>query len=74
MKLVDITDPAGFEDDERCARCKSKGSYHRPPKTFSYAKTGGSSGKSKEIPITARTCNWSEPLTNCIAFARFVED
>jgi len=71
VKLIDITDPDGFTDEEICARCGDDGSYHRPPKTYSYAKTGGSSGKSHEVPITARTCNWGgSPLTTCHCFAR----
>jgi hypothetical protein len=74
MKLVDILDPAGFTDDEICARCQEDGKHHRPPKTYSYAKTGASSGNSREIPITARTCNWGgSPLTTCHAFARRLE-
>jgi hypothetical protein len=69
-KLIEIVDPKTFTDEEICARCGQAGSYHRPPATYSYAKTGASSGNSREVPITARTCNWSHPLTTCVAFAR----
>ena len=72
--LIEILDPSGFTDEEVCARCGEDGGHHRPPMTFSYAKTGASSGHSHEVPITARTCNWSHPLTTCIAFSRKAPD
>jgi hypothetical protein len=75
VKLIDITDPSGFTDDEICARCEDPGKLHRPPKSYGYAKTGSSSGNAHEVKILARTCNWGgNPLTTCIAFARKVED
>jgi hypothetical protein len=43
-----LTDP--------CGRCGCSRAGHQPGKTYSYAKSGGSSGKSHEIPILARTC------------------
>jgi hypothetical protein len=70
--LIEILDPDGFRDDEICARCGFPGSHHRPGKSFSYAKTGASSGKSHEIPITARTCNFTDTLTTCVAFCKGV--
>lgn len=74
MKYLEILDPAGFRDDEICARCKFPGSHHRPPATFSYAKTGGSSGKARELPIEARTCNWTDTMTTCPAFCRAIPE
>ena len=43
-----------FEDP--CGRCGCKRLTHLPDRTFSYAKSGGSSGKSHEVPVQAPTC------------------
>jgi hypothetical protein len=71
--LIELHNPDDFTDEEICARCGFPGSHHRPPKTFGYAKTGASSGNSHEVPITARTCNFTDTLTTCVAFARYGE-
>jgi hypothetical protein len=51
-----------------CARCGHPDTDHQPPKSFGYAKTGGSSGKSHEVPIQARACCWSNPMCTCVEF------
>lgn len=59
---------AGHLDDP-CGRCGCMRRYHLPHITFSYAKTGGSSGRSREIPVLAPTscdCKWC--LCSCVAF------
>lgn len=52
-----------------CGRCGCIRKAHEPPKTFSYAKTGASSGKSHELPITARTCCWECKFCMCSCVA-----
>ena len=42
--------------EDPCGRCGCKRGTHLPPRTYSYAKTGASSGKSHEIPVQAPTC------------------
>lgn len=68
--MIEVHDPDEFTDAEICARCGFPGKDHRPPKSFAYAKSNSSSGGAHDVPISARTCNWSNPLTTCIAFCR----
>jgi hypothetical protein len=70
--LLELHNPADFRDDEECARCHLLGKDHRPPKSFAYSKSNYSSGGAHEVPILARTCCWSHPLTTCVAFCREV--
>ncbi len=59
---------AGHPDDP-CHRCGCRRKHHRPPPTFSYAKSGGSSGKSREIPVLAPTCcHCPFCFCSCVAF------
>jgi len=68
--MIEIRNPEEFSDEEVCARCGFPGSDHRPPKSYAYSKSNYSSGGAHEVPILARTCCWSYPLTTCIAFSR----
>jgi hypothetical protein len=46
---------AGAPEDP-CGRCGCARKVHRPDSSYSYAKSGGSSGKSHQIPVLAPTC------------------
>lgn len=46
---------AGMPEDP-CGRCGCRRKDHFPTPTFSFAKSGGSSGKSHELPCLAPTC------------------
>ena len=52
-----------------CGRCGCERRFHNPPKSYSYAKTGSSSGKSHMIEIKARTCCDSCPHCFCFCIA-----
>lgn len=57
--------------DDPCGRCGCRRVDHKNGKTFSYTHaSGGSSGKSRELPITARTsCNSCKYcICSCTAF------
>jgi hypothetical protein len=55
--------------DDPCGRCGCKRVYHLPARTFSYAKSGGSSGKSREISVQAPTsCDCKFCFCFCVAF------
>lgn len=55
--------------DDPCGRCGCKRIFHLPTRTYSFAKSGGSSGKSHEIPTLAPTCCDCEfCFCFCVAF------
>jgi len=55
--------------DDPCGHCGCRRKYHRPTKTFSYAKSGGSSGKSVELNVLAPTCcECKYCFDDCVAF------
>lgn len=55
--------------DDPCAACGCKRKHHLPPRTYSYAKTGGSSGNSHNVYVLAPTCCHSpESFCSCVAF------
>ena len=55
--------------EDPCGRCGCKRIGHLPGRTYSYAKSGGSSGKSREIPVLAPTCCDCEfCFCFCVAF------
>jgi hypothetical protein len=54
---------------DACGRCGCKRKSHKNKETFSYSKSGGSSGRSVELPITARTsCDCHFCICFCVAF------
>ena len=60
--------------DDPCADCGAARKHHLPNRTFSYAKTGASSGNSRELPVLAPTsCDSPNHLCACVAF-REVDD
>ena len=61
--------------DTKCGRCGCIRKHHQNKKTFSYAKSGGSSGKSREILIRAITsCECPFCLCFCIGFIEPVQE
>jgi len=53
-----------------CGYCGCTRGEHHPKPTFSYAKSGGSSGKSVELNVLAPTsCDCHFCICACIAFA-----
>lgn len=62
---------AAGKPEDPCGRCGCRRDGHLPGKTFSYAKSGGSSGNSKEIPVLAP---WSCDCKYCLCFCvEFIE-
>jgi hypothetical protein len=52
-----------------CGRCGCRRGQHLPGKTFSYSKSGGSSGKSIELPVLAPTsCDCHHCICSCVGF------
>lgn len=52
-----------------CAACGCRRDAHLPKPTFSYAKSGGSSGRSVEIPVLAPTsCDCPHCICSCVAY------
>ena len=55
--------------DDPCGRCGCSRDAHLPKPTFSYAKSGGSSGKAIEIPVLAPTsCDCPYCICSCVEF------
>ncbi len=55
--------------EDPCGRCGCQRIGHLPPPTYSFAKSGGSSGKSHEIPVQAPTCcSCKYCFCFCVAF------
>lgn len=55
--------------EDPCGRCGCTRIGHLPPPTYSFAKSGGSSGKSHEIPVQAATCcDCKYCFCFCVAF------
>lgn len=55
--------------EDHCGRCNCLRRHHQNKKTYSYAKTQASSGRSREIPITAVTsCECPHCFCFCIGF------
>jgi len=55
--------------EDSCGRCGCKRKFHLPNRTYSYAKTGGSSGKSHEILVLAPiSCDCKFCFCFCVAF------
>ena len=52
-----------------CGRCGCRRDGHLPKPAFSYAKSGGSSGKSIELPVLAPTsCDCEHCICSCVAW------
>lgn len=66
--LSDSSETKNSQTDP-CGRCGCERRFHNPPKSYSYAKTGSSSGKSHMIEIKARTCCDSCPHCFCFCIA-----
>jgi hypothetical protein len=59
---------AGSPEDP-CGRCGCRRKHHLPTRTFSYATSGASSGKSHELPTLAPTCcNCKFCFCFCVGF------
>lgn len=59
---------AGKAEDP-CGRCGCRRDGHMPKPTYSYAKSGGSSGKSVEVPVLAPTsCDCKFCTCSCVEF------
>lgn len=55
--------------EDPCGECGCRRKYHLPKPTFSYAKSGGSSGRSIELNCLAPTsCECKYCLCACVAF------
>jgi hypothetical protein len=59
---------AGMPSDP-CGRCGCRRKHHFPKPTFSFSKSGGSSGKSRELPVLAPTsCDCPFCICSCVGF------
>jgi hypothetical protein len=56
-------------DYDHCGRCGCERRFHNPPASYSYAKTGASSGRAHQIKILARTCCDNCPHCFCFCTA-----
>jgi hypothetical protein len=75
-----LIDPRVFQEQQKtlaargapedpCGECGCRRKYHLPKPTFSYAKSGGSSGRSIELNCLAPTsCECKYCLCACVAF------
>jgi hypothetical protein len=55
--------------EDPCADCGEPRKYHLPPRVYSFAKTGGSSGNSHNVHVLAPTCCHSpNGFFSCVAF------
>jgi len=64
LELMSQGDPM-----DPCGRCGCRRKGHRPGRSFSFAKTGASSGNSHEIPVRAPTsCDCPFCICSCVGF------